>query len=254
MNLKEAIGERELHHYTDYNSLESILDDGFLKLDYYEGTKDGESQLSLVRPGMVNKENLKNLSSGATGGVKFIIDASKMSDTVRGAKIKTIAELPIMFKRQIKSMMNYGRGKDVDKMLKEMETLSKKYPKLTTTLLPSGTTNEEMKKYLGDKTSAELNKFMYKWDMDKYPTTFLNAYRRYRKNSREREGEERLTLKSKNRLHARLPLSTKFMKIELTKPYQADKFYKEMLAKKIRKNKNLFVMNDIYKDIVKKKD
>ena len=200
---------------------------------------------------MASEDKLKDLSSGAAGGVKFIIDASKMSDTVRGAKIKTIAELPVMFKRQIKSMMKYGRGKDVDKMLKQMDALTKKHPKLRSVLLPSYSTNKEVEKYLGSENYKAIMQFMYKWDMDKYPTTFLSAYRRYKTNVREREGEERLTLKNKNKLHAKLPLNKKFMKIELTKDYESkDKFYRELLAKQLRKNKDLFIINDNYKKIV----
>ncbi len=255
MNLREAIGERELHHYTTYNSLEDILKDGFLKLSYYEGTKDGESQLSLVRPGMVNKENLSNLSSGASGGVKFIIDASKMSDNVRGAKFKTIAELPVMFKRQIEQMVGPSNKKNINKIMKELMSMLKTYPSYFS-ITPSHSTKEQVKKYYGDRAYKEVEKFIEKWNIKMTaPMSVMNVAKRYYKHTKEREGEERLTLKKKGMLHAKLPLNTKFMKIELTKPYpDMGDFYKRKMAKLIEKNKNLFVMNDIYKDIVKKKD
>lgn len=260
MTLREAIGERELHHYTIYHALENILKTGNLRLRDYVGTPKGTGQLATVRPSMISKENLENLSGGSNGGIKIIIDASKASDAVRGLKVKTIAELPLMFKEQIEGKVGKRNRNNIQKIMKELLSMLKIHPSLNS-YLSTHETKEKTKEIIGDKAFDAVKEFMDKWNIKlTQPAELINTAKRYRRYVKEREGEERLTIKDtgRNKKHSFLPLNKKYIKIELMKqPNKAaglNKQYMEKLVRQMKKHKDLFIKNDIYKDIISKKD
>lgn len=252
MNLREAIGERELHHYTKYVFLQNILKAGALRLNKYVGTPKGHGQLATVRPSMITKENLENLSSASDGGVKFIIDASKASDAVRGLKISPLAELPVMHREEIEKMVGPRNSKKINLIMKELVSLMKKYPKLGS-YTATYDTKENTKEIFGEEAYDAVVKHMEKWNYSMTrPNHVMNVAKRYRKYTDSREGEERLTLKNKGQHEQSLPLNKKYIKIELTKPDDMnDRLYKEKLVREMKKNKDLFVQNDIFKDMIK---
>ena len=251
MNLREAIGERELHHYTTYTSLEDILKDKYLEMKSYPGTPKGTSQLATVRKSMANKENLSNLSGGTEGGVKIIIDASKLSDTVRGAKVKTVAEFPVAYGSMLRQDFGKKNEKNFNKILKELKSIVEKYPVLLKKVEFRKTTTVHLKDLYGAKPYSAMKTFLKKWDIEQGINLIINTYRRYKAHLSEREGEERITLKRKDRLNTKLPLNKKYIKIELTKPYEARKFYKKKMKEVIVNNQELFVKNEFYKELMK---
>lgn len=231
MNLKEqllseGIGERELHHYTDLLSLFDILKsksiNGFDYNSFLEGDK-GKKVISTVRPSMANKKNLEKISGNASGGVKIIVDGSKLSDTVRGVKMKPIAEYPLIDMNVIKTTMK--PGKKINTFLNKMFGLMK----------------AKQTAVIKDKIDKLLTDNIHEEKIDTVRTLTRAALRDFV----HREGEERIVLKKGN-----LPLNAKYLKIELHNKLM-HKRINSYRRKLLLDNKKYFVINDVYKKLTK---
>ena len=263
--LNEGIGPRTLYHYTTYSALENILemDKPALKAHVYEGTPKGKLQISFVRPSMSNQEKVEELSSGAKGGVRIIIDGSKITDKVRGAKIKTIAELPVMFKNELIKHTGIKNPKQLNLFIKRgMDFLEKNQDETGE--------SEEFESFLAKNGIVKNSK-----REKKYIKNDLARYKSYT-SSREREGEERITvpkykkyISSKEKEGAEritipkysVDLDPSYSKIELIKEpdmiyrkNDSGSFYRKKIAKLMKKHSKLFKHNDIYKSFIKELD
>ena len=231
--LLEGVGPRTLLHYTDYHALKKILDTGKLEAFEYPGTKSNTKQIATVRPSMANKDNVKQLSSGTRGGVKIIIDASKMSDSARGAKIKTVAEFPIIHKQEIKKKLNVSDRK-LELVLKELDKHYKRF----------GETEDDL---VSDEAVKNLKMIEKKLGLTRLKSA-IASYELYLERRINREGEERITVKHPK---SSIPVNNKYIKIELMDPYEGKAFSSRVGAQKtIKKNKGLFVDNKHLKDIL----
>jgi len=254
--LSEGIGKRVLHHYTNYDSLFNILKSKQLNAKKYPGTKKGTVQVATVRPSMSSSKNLGTLGSATDGGVKFIIDASNISDSVRGAKINTIAEIPYDTKKEISKIHPsfFKNEKKLNLLLKKIQKFVPEDEKSfeTRRMAPMKLTKVIVDKLKQDGVELEKDRYKNQEVLEKIVRLALFHTVMLRK----REGEERITLKdlygknSKNKTG--LPLNKKYIKIELIK---APKQYElKGLKEALLKNKNLFIQNDIYKKIVEGKE
>jgi hypothetical protein len=239
--LIEGIGKRTLHHYTDYSSLLKILRDKKIDGYQYPGGKDDEVQVATVRPSMANPKNLKHLGSSTDGGVDFIIDASALSDKVRGAKIKTIAELPFVSLKEIRK--KHPVLKDVKKtnaLIKKIEKTIKKVNKGK-----NYRAQELAHKVVNDLILNGVEILEDKYDNRDLLFFVVSKVIMLSRFHNNREGEERVSLKNKK---AGIPLNKKYIKIEL-KEFPPN-FSKKGLKEALLKNKDLFIQNNIYKEII----
>lgn len=229
MNLKEqllseGIGERELHHYTDIDGLFGILKSQTINgLNYtsFKGDK-GKNSVATVRPSMSNEKNLDALSGSSSGGVKFIIDGSKLSDLVRGVKLKPLAEYPLTDMNVIRSTLK--PGKKLNPFLNSMFKLMKQKP--------SQEISNKISKLLSDNVK------------DGSEDTVRSLTKASLRDFIKREGEERIVLKKGS-----IPLNPKYIKIELDdkKNFKINSYRRKLLLD----NKKYFVINDIYKKLTK---
>lgn len=243
MNLTKLIKEEMsdiLTHYTDSKGLLEILKDGKLRGREYNYNKnnltnkyDFVKELCLVRK--TNKD-FKNLSEATANSVaKFHFDFDNIKN-IRGVKKPyPIAELPIGFLEEIESLFyviaenkkNKLDYKDVPKILKEIK---------------SGKI----------KTVGQLNNYIM--NIDPEIITYADyrciseKFKLYRNSLQKREMEERVDLTK-----AEIPLSPKYIKIELTKP--VDHFLyggplKKMIQLEYFRNKDLFVNNKYLEKVI----
>ena len=227
MNIKkfinEGIGERTLYHYTKYSHLTNMLRTGLIRAMKYPGTPEGTVQIATVRPSMVNDKNIQQLSSGSIGGVRLVFDGAVLSDSIRGIKIVTIAELPAYHYQELLDLTKFKESK-LDSIIQELED-----------------------------NDYEDVLFKYKLSKKKIKE-FIDIYKEYKKYIINREGEERITIKSDKDMDF-LDLNPKYVKIELLKPFPSKTIvdFKPELIKLIKENKKLFIENDIYKDLIGEK-
>ena len=243
--LNEGIGERTLYHYTNWNYLLRILKSGHLKTAMYSGGNK-TFQISTVRPSKTDAKNLEMLSGSTDGGIKFIIDAAKLSDNVRGAKIKIIAEYPVIFAENIGDLAGV-KGEKIKPFVHQFGKDIKRITKENNLKLKDKTTLSKL--HFDEELSKKLKELpAYK----KYTTTLLTKmagnYSIFRNTSKEREGEERITFKK----NTKIPLDTRYIKIEIEK---AHGFYSILtqdrrleIIELMKKHKNLFVQNLLYKN------
>jgi len=232
MNIKdllEGIGKRTLYHYTTYYALYKMLQEDKMIAFKYVGTPKGKYQIATVRPSLVNDRNLKELSGGSEGGVKIIFNAEILSDTIRGVKILNIAEVPIL---HFEDMMKAGKLTD-SSLKKLIEKLNKK-------------TKNNFKLKLTKSISNILDEYKIK-KKDKF-FEFYKEYKRFLIVARE--GEERITIDQEY-----IRLNSKFMKIELVKPYPEDHYlkFKDKLIDQVIENKKYFVENSIHDELIRGK-
>ena len=248
--LTEGIGERTLYHYTNWGYLLRILKSGYLKTAMYSGGNK-TFQISTVRPSKTDQKNLEILSGSTDGGIKFIINASKLSDNVRGAKIKTIAEYPTVFAENIGDLARikgdkikpfvHQFGKDRNKIIKENNLKLK-----DKTTLSKLHFDEELSKKLKELPSYKKYSLILLTKMSGNYSIFQNT-------SKEREGEERITFKK----NTKIPLDKRYIKIEIEKGHGfyniLDKERRLEIIKLMKKQKDLFVQNLLYKNIIMSK-
>jgi len=228
-DLSEGIGQRTLYHYTTYYALYKMLQENKIKAFKYVGTPKNKYQIAAVRPSLVNDRNLKELSRGTEGGVKIIFNMEILSDAIRGVKILNIAEVPILHFEDMKDI-----SKLTDLSLKELiKKLNKK-------------TKDNFKLKLTKSISNILNDYKIK-NKEKF-FEFYKEYKRFLISARE--GEERITIDKEY-----IRLNSKFMKIELVKPYPEDHYlkFKDKLINQIIDNKKYFIENSIYDELIKGK-
>ena len=245
--LNEGIGPRTLYHYTDYTSLENILDDKELLGFKYVGTKNGELQVAVVRPSMANKKNLEALGSETNGGVKIIIHADKMigNNKARGIKLKTIAELPTIPMNRMKvEKYKYKDSKRV--FQKAKETLKSHGYKFSKNSADYDDDADRAANLIADDFHFSDDKIK---NIDIMKNMIL-SWLRMEQLAKKREGEERLTFKDNGR--DSIPVNKEFMEIELTK-IPKDNIISKDLKVLMKKNKDLFKINDVYKKVLKMK-
>jgi hypothetical protein len=243
----EAISPRELHHYTNYSSLLEILKSNSLKGSDYVGTKNKDDEISTVRPSMASKKNLAGLSSNTGGGVKIIFDGAKLSDTVRRVKLRTIAEYPVDDIEGIEYILKNSKLPGKTEAQRLMKRLIAYYKKNPDDILE-----------LGDASEIEPILEKYGYIVVGRAISLKRMVKDFLKNIKKREGEERIVIKRGDSI----PLNPKYLKIELVSKmsgrekdrlehnYKLDKIKVE-LKQQLKKNKNLFVQNDIYKEMIK---
>jgi hypothetical protein len=217
--LEMAGTPRDLYHYTNTGNLEGILKDGHLKTSDYEANVDTEkrvfhgkvgsdtssSELATVRPSMAHKENVNSNLSGNIGLVKFIIKPHILSDKVRGVRVRPLAEFPLFAMKDIAEVMEAETGSDpkmANRQAKEILNKGREYY---------------------DKDSSGFISWLrrsFDWTAwEEVPTRQIyDRVTEYADYAREREGEERISLKKNNKI----PLDSRYLKIELLKGFVED--------------------------------
>ena len=211
LQIEEGVSPRNLFHFTDIRGLKSILKSKRLKMDNYIGDKKTSVSLAVVRPSMANPKNVESLSGSSSGGIKFVIKASELSDTVRGAKLKKIAEYPLQYtkslERSINSIIN-----DNPKVLKLIKKELDKIYRLTKGFNPyynKSRKTPEVDKILDGLTSKYqiTSTILTKW---------ISRYTALTNELQKREGEERITLKKgTDEKPSSIPLDRKYITIEI---------------------------------------
>ena len=227
-NLIEGIGERKLYHYTNFYALKDILASKQLKGFKYKIRGDEGYQIATVRPSMANKKNIGQLSKGTDQQeVRIIINASKLSDNIRGTKIRSIAEYPKEDTEKFKKLLG-SRSKEVNSFIKEINAYAKKYPEYKNRNTPKGLRDIEkiLKRYGVDKKEKE-EALRFQLGLSHY--------------SVNREGEERINIKKDH-----IPLSPNFIKIELLKKPKG-----AWVRKMVMDNRHYFVKNKVLEDLLK---
>jgi len=215
--LIESMAPSLLYHYTNVFNLYNILKTGYLKTKNYPGDDKGTTTLPVVRSSMTDKKNLESLSD-EIGNVRFIIKREELTN----GKIRNLKH----------SKINEFNKDYLDSLIK----------------------------YYGSKKEAYRNIKLYKKDKVKFFKNInandilkVSTYmRRYDSTSKEREGEERFSIKK----GGNIPI--KNMKIELLKGFvnnvekldYIDWQAKKELIDKIIDNKTLFIKNNEYNLLV----
>lgn len=216
MNLKEFLflesaAPRIVYHYTNRKSLYEILKSGFLKMQKYETSLGGKKvrELSVVRPTMVPVLSAPppvELSANI-GRVRFKIKPHILTSKVRGARIKPIAELPleqdIIFDEKINDAVpNYtnkekkGLKRKIIKIIKEVSKKEGKRGKHVEFRM-------RLKKEIGIESITDI------------AFGFLLCFDKITREHKRREGEERISIKEKNKKLVKIPLDKNYLKIEL---------------------------------------
>ena len=249
MNLKEyleeGIGPRTLYHFTDAQGLLGILQSNvLLGQGYGSTTKHGKDDICLVRPSMAHKKNMEKLSSSSNGGVKLIIDASKLSDKVRGVKIRPVAEFPTVFLSFVRRITGFSTDKKIYKVAKGVAEYHKK--KMEISKIKKGKKKEDYSKELQELHNEYYNRLKI------HPSQLYDLSNKYVQliASKNREGEERISVREGDAV----PINESYVKIEIM---DARKVFKETYAderndllKAIRKNSKFFVRNDELKKLL----
>ena len=249
-SLNEGIGERTLYHFTDYAALNDILKSEALKMRRYHGTEQGEVQLCTVRKSMECKAN--DLSGSSNGGVKIIIDASKLIDSVRGVKIKKVAEYPRVYMEDQRRNLQTDTGhkftdKELNSLLKDIKTFQKKYNIKPDTYKDIIDIPDEQINELKSLSKKYYNVMVPHLVKILRTSTGSRGLKKY---TQDREGEERIT--KKGRWDDQFPINKKYIKIEITKPSMLKAHVRNTdddlkdLEKNMRKHKDLFVQNENY--------
>jgi len=250
IELYEGSGNYKLYHYTSLENLNNILKDKEINgFNYNPLTAEKEYAIATVRPSM---KNLKDkLSGDSGGGIKFIFDTKKLLNTNRNTKIKSIAEFPssgISYYKLTYGDKDTPRIRNIFKKLAD-KGFAKRRDFRSNDLLNA--MSEEDRDYIKKNVEdykRELSQFFFSW---------VVAYR----NKTPREGEERIVLKNKNKRS--LPLNPKYVKIKIepNKRFDVDLRYllkglssatKTSLYENIKKNANLFIQDENYKNLLKK--
>jgi hypothetical protein len=244
--LSEGIGKRTLLHFTDPSYLKDIFKSKMLKGFKYKYNNSGELKtVATVRPGMANKKNVDKLSHASGGGIKIIIDAEKLSDSLRGVKIKPFAEFPMSAFERIR--IHSGKTKQemqavINSFNKDVGANYRKFYK--------GKTSEEIS-IANKRIRALLSPIQKKHNLDN--TTFSmirNKYMDYLDTIVNREGEERIVLKGEG-----IPLDSKYMKFQIMKKsdekIREELSYDPDLPKIIMKNKGMFIQDENFDRFVK---
>lgn len=247
--LKDIPANPDNIHYTDFEGLYGILQDGLRggMGGYYiksPKTKKGDMELCTVRNShKLTKDEMGELSAGATGGVRINLFTDRILAGHRGTKKDTIAELPANRMNELK---------------KEQKDFFKRYGFKLPKLYKGG--ND----FSGDDivVRRKSRAIVLDWLKEHYPEEIRNEvligaiywhnsnWYHYYKELREREREERFILKKS------IPVDPKFMEIVIEelphswgdKEFCKDKMHIQNYLDLLEKHDDVFVHNKAFRD------
>ena len=233
----------ELSHFVGEESLEKILESGYLKGSQYDiakmnfkGSKefknidDNPKELCLVRKGLAtNPEAL----SGNSGTTRFLLDMENIKNIRHIKKPYPVAQLPVQNQRfienELKELEEYGLDKTRLNLIKS--SINHK------PMLPPKEVEEKINSLFKNSRGNIVN----------ISRSIISDYKVVYDKIRRREGEERLDLSK-----AVIPLSSKYFKIVLSANDLNDKIV-ELIKQKHQKDPNLFYNNNVLKKILQEK-
>ena len=241
MNLKELLLEsgpsRVLYHFTSIENLRKILRDGFLKGKPYNISSvskkdcgDVPEEICLVRKSMsrnIDSVSIKNAD------VRFVLQIDKMRDSVRGTKIKPIAEFPKQHIKKIKTMLGMRmpevKESRINYLAKELIRDSKSFIK------KQGKLHNE----IGYKLHQESGKHFADVTIDR----LISLLKALKTDQKYREGEERIVA-------PKVPLNKKYMTIEIVDGSGIYHGRPEKFLASMEKWEHMFLKNNEYKIVV----
>ena len=251
MNLKELLLEsgpsRVLYHFTSIERLQDILKDGFLEGKPYEVSStskdfencmksDSPNELCLIRQSMAR--NIKGVSVKPPE-VRFVFQIDKLRDSVRGLKVKSIAEYP---KKYIKNVRLILKTRISEKNDKEIDALARKVIRDAENFRNQrGKVYKEVKSGLNKAHDQVWTKLSLQ--------RLITALEDIVYSQKRREGEERVVAD-------KIPLNKKYMSIEIVAkgPYYYGKGGAISGTKEIsalmKKWDHLFVKNKEYETFI----
>lgn len=276
----------EVVHYTDFNGLYGILKDGVIEArDYFDKAVNNPEALEIstlrrsvdadLMSSKKRNDKLKSLTENADG-VKIYLFEKNIIASVRSATKKPVSEFYVFFSKEVEesldNLMNNIFPKNNIKIERSrMVSFAKRY--LTNIIkVPKEQYKEVMNKL--KKSHTPISKHLMK--------TFKEEFREEIKDVNDigsvlqfvrmmiwtvfsssitREGEERIVFnKRAKKGKTGIPVSPKFMKIRIEKGVTAKKVYDSLyeedgtlsrLLKLMKKNKEVFIDNEDYYNLIK---